>query len=251
MATNMQELSLERRDDCLRAKAVNCADCFARRAPRHSRCGENATAWGATVSHGKPLTPGVPWVCIMRAPTSSLAGQSRRDRNVSEVKLPDNVSLALARFADVLCMYDIEVFSAQLKGLLAGPASRLDERTIMFRLAEHAVHVSAVEMLEARDRKADADNLRSLAPIVDQATARAARLATDTIEGKPVGHARGAALFAACDANDEGAPARAAEHAAYAVAERASCYADPEAARKVYDEAVDLLAALRTGPPVA
>ena len=95
---------------------------------------------------------------------------------MSEAKLPDNVSPALARFADVLCMYNIEVFSAQLRHLLAGPPSHLDERTIMFRLAEHAVHVSAVEMLEARDRKADADSLRSLAPITDQATARAARL---------------------------------------------------------------------------
>jgi hypothetical protein len=170
---------------------------------------------------------------------------------MSEAKLPDNVSPALARFADVLCMYDIEVFSAQLKGLLAGPPSRLDERTIMFRLAEHAVRVSAVEALEACDRKADADSLRSLAPITDQATARAARLATDIIEGKPVAHARGAALFAACDANDEGAPARTAEHAAYAVAETAGCYADPGAARKVYDQAVDLLTVLRTGPPVA
>ena len=121
----------------------------------------------------------------------------------------------------------------------------------MFRLAEHAVHVSAVEILEAGDRRADAERLRSLAPITDQATARAARVATDTIEGKPVSHARGAALFAACDANDEGAPARTAEHAAYAVAEAASCYAEPEAARKVYDEAVDLLATLRTGPRVA
>ena len=97
---------------------------------------------------------------------------------MSEAKLPDNVSTALARFADVLCMYDIDVFSPQLKDLLTGPASRLDERTIMFRLAEHAVHVSAVELLEARDRKADADRLRSLAPITDQATARAARVAT-------------------------------------------------------------------------
>jgi hypothetical protein len=167
---------------------------------------------------------------------------------MSETKLPDNVSTALARFADVLCMYNIEVFSPQLKGLLVGPPSLLDERTIMFRLAEHAVHVSAVETLEARDRKADADSLRSLAPITDQATARAARVATDTIEGKPVGHARGAALFAACDANDESAPARTAEHAAYAVAETADCYADPEAARKVYDQAVDLLAVLRAGP---
>jgi hypothetical protein len=170
---------------------------------------------------------------------------------MSEAKLPGNVSTALARFADVLCMYNIDVFSPQLKDLLTGPASRLDERTIMFRLAEHAVHVSAVEMLEARDRKADADRLRSLAPITDQATARAARVATDTIEGKPVGHAHSAALFAACDANDEGAPARTAEHAAYAVAATACCYADAEAARKVYDEAVDLLAALRTGPRVA
>jgi hypothetical protein len=170
---------------------------------------------------------------------------------MTEAKLPDNVSPALARFADVLCMYDLEVFSPQLGGLLAGSPTRLDERTIMFRLAEHAVRVSAVETLEARDRKADADSLRSLAPITDQATARAARLATDTLEGKPVSHARGAALFAASDASDASAPARAAEHAAYAVAETAGCYADPEAARRVYDAAVDLLTALRAGPLLA
>ena len=170
---------------------------------------------------------------------------------MTEAKLPDNVSPALARFADVLCMYNLEVFSPQLGGLLAGPPSRLDERTIMFRLAEHAVRVLAVETLEARDRKEDADSLRSLAPITDQVTARAARLATDTLEGKPVGHARGAALFAACDASDECAPTRAAEHAAYAVAETAACYADPEATRRVYDAAVELLTVLRTGPPLA
>ena len=62
---------------------------------------------------------------------------------MSEAKLPDNVSPALARFADVLCMYNLEMFGPQLGTLLAGPRSRLDERTIMFRLAEHAVHVSA------------------------------------------------------------------------------------------------------------
>lgn len=170
---------------------------------------------------------------------------------MSEAKLPDNVSPALARFADVLCMYDVEVFSAQLKSLLAGSPSRLDERTIMFRLAEYAVRVSAVQTLEALDRKTDADRLRSLAPITDQATARAARLATDTIDGKPVSHARGAALFAACDASDEAAPARTAEHAAYAVAESAGCHSDPQVARKVYDQAVDLLALLRATPLVA
>ena len=167
---------------------------------------------------------------------------------MSEVKLPDNVSPALARFADVLCMYDLEVFSPQLGGLLNGPPSRYDERTIMFRLAEYAVHVSAVETLEARDRTEDANSLRSLAPITDQATARAARLATDTLEGKPVCHARGAALFAASDESDAGAPARAAEHAAYAVAETAGCYDDPENARRIYDAAVALLTALRNGP---
>ena len=71
------------------------------------------------------------------------------------------------------------------------------------------------------------------------------------MEGKPVAHARGAALFAACDANDESAPARTAEHAAYAVAETAGCYPDPGASRKVYDQAVDLLSVLRSGPLVA
>jgi hypothetical protein len=100
---------------------------------------------------------------------------------MSEAKLPDNVSPALARFADVLCMYNLEMFGPQLGVLLAGPPSRLDERTIMFRLAEHAVRVSAVETLEERDRKGDANILRSLAPITDQATARAARIATDTL----------------------------------------------------------------------
>ena len=170
---------------------------------------------------------------------------------MTEAKLPDNVSPALARFADVLCMYDLEVFSLQLAGLLAGPPSRLDERAIMFRLAEHAMRVSAVETLEARARTGDADCLRKLAPIIDQATARAARLAVDTLEGKPVGHARGAALFAGCDASDAGAPARVAEHAAYAVAEAASCCANPRDARRVYDAAVDLLTGLRTGPLLA
>ena len=170
---------------------------------------------------------------------------------MSAAKLPDNVSPALARFADVLCMYNLEMFGPQLGNLLAGPPSRLDERTIMYRLAEHAVRVSAVETLEERDRKEDANVLRRLAPITDQATARAARLATDTLDGKPVGHARGAALFAASDASDVDAPARAAEHAAYAVAETAGCYADPEETRRVFDEAVELLTGLRTGPLLA
>ena len=57
-----------------------------------------------------------------------------------------------------------------------------------------------------------------------------------------------AALFAASDA---GAPARAAEHAAYAVAETAGCYASPEETRRVFHEAVDLLTILRTGSLLA
>ncbi len=148
-------------------------------------------------------------------------------------------------------MYNLEMFGPQLGSLLAGPPSRLDERTIMFRLAEHAVRVLAVETLEEQDRKEDANILRGLAPITDQATARAARLATDALDGKPVAHARGAALFAASDASDASAPARAAEHAAYAVAETAGCYANPEETRRIFDEAVDLLTVLRTGPLLA
>lgn len=170
---------------------------------------------------------------------------------MSEVKLPENVSPALARFADVLCMYDLEVFSRQLGGLLNGPPSRLDERAIMFRLAEHAVHVCAVELLELQDRKADATTLRDLAPITDQASARAARVAVDALESKPVDHARGAAHFAACDGGDACAPSRTAEHAAYAVAQTAGCHSDVLGSRRVFDAAVDLLSDLRTGPLLA
>lgn len=170
---------------------------------------------------------------------------------MTEVKLPENVSPALARFADVLCMYNLEVFSKQLGSLLAGAPTRLDERTIMFRLADHAVHVSAVETLEAQHRQRDADTLRSLAPITNQVTARAARLAVDTLEGRSVEHARGAALFAGCDDGDAQAPARTAEHAAYAIAETASCCTRPEDACRVYDAAVDLLSVLREGPLLA
>ena len=177
----------------------------------------------------------------------SLRLEAERVAIMIEVKLPDNVSPALARFADVLCMYNLEMFVPQLGSLLAGPPSCLDERTIMFRLAEHAVRVSAVETLEERNRKDDANVLRSLAPITDQATARAARLAADTLDGNPVSHARGAALFAASDASDASAPARAAEHAAYAIAETARCCADPEKTRRVFAEAVALLTALRAG----
>ncbi len=165
---------------------------------------------------------------------------------MAEVKLPDNVSPALARFADVLCMYNFEVFSAELADLLKGSPNRLDERTIMFRLAEHAVHVAAIGTLEAQHRQADADALRSLAPINDRETARAARIAADGMEGRPIEHARGAALFAACDAGDAQAPGRTAEHAAYAVAKTASC-CKPEDADQVYDAAVDLLKVLRGG----
>ena len=39
---------------------------------------------------------------------------------MSEAKLPDNVSPALARFADVLCIYKLEIFGPQLRNLLAG-----------------------------------------------------------------------------------------------------------------------------------
>ena len=170
---------------------------------------------------------------------------------MSEVKLPDNVSPALARFADVLCMYNLEVFSPQLGGLLSGPPGRLDERAIMFGLTEHAIHVCAIETLEVQDHRADADILRKLPPITDQATAKAAKLAVDTLENKSVDHARGAAHFAACDQGDAGAPARAAEHAAYAVAQTAACYANPEDSRRVYAAAVDLLSALRSGPLLA
>ena len=164
-----------------------------------------------------------------------------------EVKLPKNVSPALARFADVLCMYDLPVFSAQLALVLEGSRTPLDERAIMFRLTEQAIHVWAVELLEIQRRSADADSLRRLAPITDRASARAAREAADALDGKPVGHARGAALFASCDSSDDCAPARAAEHAAYAAAQTAACCARPDDARRVYDSAVGLLAALRAG----
>lgn len=163
--------------------------------------------------------------------------------------LPGNASPALARFADVLCMYNLEVFSEQLRCLLAGPPSPIEERAIMFRLADHAVRVCAVETLEAEDRSMDADTLRRLTPITDQAAARAARLALDSLTSKPVGHARGAAHFACCDADDSCAPGRAAEHAAYAVAQAAACHADPEHTRRVYSAAVELLGVLRNARP--
>jgi len=165
---------------------------------------------------------------------------------MSEVKLPNNVSPALARFADVLCMYQLELFSQQLGALLKGPPCPLDERAIMFRLADYAVHVCATELLEAQDRRADAERLRGLPPIVDQGTARAAKQIADALENKPVEHARGAAHFAACDPCDECAPARAAEHAAYAVAQTASSYTNPQDAERVYTAAVELLTRLRT-----
>jgi hypothetical protein len=180
-----------------------------------------------------------------------LAWTRERIAIMLESNLPGNVSPALARFADVLCMYELDLFSQQLKCVLAGPPSPLEERAIMFRLAEHAVHVCAVELLEAQDRKADAATLRCLAPITDQATARAAKLAADALESKSIGHARGAAHFAACDADDTGAPGRAAEHAAYAVAQTAGCYNDPEHARRVYDAAINLLTVLHVGVPQA
>lgn len=170
---------------------------------------------------------------------------------MSETRLPDNVSPALARFVDVLCMYDLERFGPQLGSLLAGPKSRLDERTIMFRLAEHAIHVSAVQTLEACDRVTDAGRLRNLAPITDPFTASVARHAVDKLEGRPLVHARDAALFAAGDDADRTAPGRTAEHAAYAIAETAAACVSAEDARKVYDAASELLAVLRTGPAVA
>ena len=170
---------------------------------------------------------------------------------MTEFNLPTNVSPALVRFADVLCMYDFELFSPQLRDLLGGPPSPLDERTIMFRLTEHAVHVCAVVVLESQDRTADADTLRTLAPITDQTTARAARLAADSLECKSIAHARGAAHFAACDPDDTGVVGRAAEHAAYAVAAAASCCREPEGVRRVYDAAVNLLALLHFGSPPA
>jgi hypothetical protein len=166
---------------------------------------------------------------------------------VTEVKLPKNVSPALARFADVLCMYDLAVFSAQLALVLEGSPGPLDERAFMFRLTEQAIRVWAVELLEIQGRNADAETLRRLAPVTDRATARAAREAADALEGKPVGHARGAALFASCDSSDECAPARAAEHAAYAAAQTATAHANRDDARRVYDSAVAVLAALRAG----
>jgi hypothetical protein len=168
-----------------------------------------------------------------------------------ENKLPGSASPALARFADILCMYNLELFTEQLKSILMGPPSPLDERTIMFRLAEHAVHVCAVGMLESQNRKADAEKLRVLPPITDQTTARAAKLVADCLEEKPIRHARGAAHFAACDESDTTAVGRAAEHAAYAVAESADSYTREEDSRRVYDAAAALLTMLRTGSAVA
>jgi hypothetical protein len=144
-------------------------------------------------------------------------------------------------------MYNLEVFTPQLRSILTGPPSPLDERTIMFRLTEHAVHVCAVGLLESQHRQADADKLRDVPPITDQTTARAAKLAADCLKEKPVRHARGAAHFASCDETDAVAIGRAVEHAAYAVAESASAAPREEDSQRVFDAAAALITVLRTG----
>jgi hypothetical protein len=153
------------------------------------------------------------------------------------------VSVALLNFAGTLAIRDPEVFSPKVAMLAEVGYNWRDEQTIVFRLADQAVRVWGAAMLELKDRKFDADTLRTLAPITDRETSAAATAALEALDSALVSHSKDCASSAAGDA---GTPEFVGSQAAYAAIALANSY-DDQRRHDVYESAVALLTELRSG----
>jgi hypothetical protein len=160
---------------------------------------------------------------------------------MSEATLP--VSVALLNFAATLAKRDPEWFRPKVAMLTHIGYNWRKEETIIFRLADHAVRVWGAAMLELKDRKADADKLRSLSPITNRETSEAATATLESLDAAIVSHAKDCAASAA---GDVGTPEFVGSQAAYAAIALANSYGD-QRKLDVFESAAALLAELRSG----
>ena len=153
------------------------------------------------------------------------------------------VSVALLNFAGTLARRDPGLFRLKVAMLKHVGYSWRGEDTIVFRLADQAVRVWGAQMLELKDRKFEADTLRSLSPLTDRATSGAAMATLETLDSVIVSHSKDCAASAA---GDVGTPEFVGSQAAYAAIALANSY-DDERTQDVFDSAAALLAELRSG----
>jgi hypothetical protein len=153
------------------------------------------------------------------------------------------VSLALLNFAATLAKRDPALFRPKIAILNHVGYNWRGEDAIVFRLADHAVRVWGAQMLELKDRKLDADTLRTLSPITDRETSGAAMATLEALDSVIVSHAKDCAASAA---GDVGTPEFVGSQAAYAAIALANSYGD-QRKHDVYEDAAALLAELRSG----
>ena len=160
---------------------------------------------------------------------------------MTQTTLP--VSITLLNFAGTLASQDPEEFRPSVAMLTHAGYNWRDEETIVFRLADQAVRVWGAAMLELKDRKLDADTLRTLAPITDRESSGAATTALEALNFALVSHSRNCASSAA---GDGGTPEFVGSQAACAAIALANSY-DDQRKHDVYESAKALLTELRSG----
>jgi hypothetical protein len=153
------------------------------------------------------------------------------------------VSVALLSFAGTLARRDPTVFRPKVAMLTHVGYNWRDESRIVFRLADQAVRVWGAAMLELKDRKFDADTLRTLSPITDRESSGAATATLEALDFAIVSHSKDCASSAAGNA---GTPQFVGSQAAYAAIALANNYCD-QRKHDVYASAAALLAELRSG----
>jgi hypothetical protein len=153
------------------------------------------------------------------------------------------VSVALLNFAATLAKRDPEWFRPKVAMLTHVGYNWRNEETIVFRLADQAVRVWGAAMLELKDRKSDADRLRTLSPITDRESSEAATAILESLDAAIVSHAKDCAASAAGDA---GTPEFVGSQAAYAAIALANSYGD-QRKHDVFESASALLSELRSG----
>lgn len=153
------------------------------------------------------------------------------------------MSIALYNFAGTLAKRDPEGFLPKVAMLTHVGYSWRDESTIVFRLADQAVRVWGAAMLELKDRKFDADALRTLAPLTDRESSLAATATLEAIDFGIVSHSKDCASSAA---GDTGGPEVVGSQAAYAAIALANSYSG-QRKHGVYESAAALLDELRSG----
>jgi hypothetical protein len=153
------------------------------------------------------------------------------------------VSVALLNFAGTLARRAPGLFRPKVAMLRHVGYNWRGEDTIVFRLVDQAVRVWGASMLELKDRKLDADRLRTLSPITDRETSCAAMATLEALDSTLVSHSKDCAASAGGDA---GTPEFVGSQAAYAAIALANSYED-QRRHDVYESAAALLAELRSG----